>query len=531
MKNKILLGGLSLLLCLTMTACGNSNENTAINSLSNQLDRTNNSVASIKEISESDFDIAEDVMDKFADENYADNLQRNINITKNALLQEQLYKQEVLDKTAKIKNYLSRDDIKLAKKQTSALKDLTNSLSKYNYNVAYSGNEYNSTFRNYNSMKRYADRNTYRLNAKLNKLACNSNARCSYYENLLNTLNQVENVLGIQDDNTQLPNTIIDNKTQTDNNSIIENQNNKTNIDSYQNDKNSTDFNTINTIDDRKKESINNDNIDNQQNINANNQNNPTNQNYQRNRYQYNNLGRRNIFNPNRNTDTYGPMNRNIDTYRDNNYNGLNNGIYNNGIYNGGYNNFNSNNYNRMNTPFLQQDVQNEILDDNNPENPLQNKLPASETSVLSTQPLITNLDNKVDNKKVDEMKTDLQPEQNVKIDNNKKDNKSNVEKIKLGEKRFEEYQDETIKENKPNNFQQNIIKSNCENCEELTTSTNEIKRNKKKEIDRNDYSVKTMEKEKQFHIEMGQNNEIVNEIKDDEGSKNNKTSNKIENI
>lgn len=398
MKKKILLGGLSILLCLTMTACGNSDETSAITSLSNQLDRTNNSVASIKEVSESDFDVAEDVMDRFTDENYSDNLQRNINITKNALLQEQLYKQEVLDKTAKIKNYLSRDDIKLAKKQTTALKDLTSSLSKYNYNVAYSGNEYNSTFRNYNTMKRFADKNTYRLNAKLNKLACNSNARCSYYENLLNTLNQVENVLGIQDDNIQISNEIVKDNTQI-NNDTTENQNNKTNIDTYKNNNiNNDSSNTVTNDNLNNTSNTGNDNagnVNNQQNNNLNNQNNSANQNrlnenYQRNGYPYNNLGRRNIFNPNRNTDTYGPMNRNIDTYRNNNFNGLNNGIYNNGVYNNGVynngynNNFNSNNYNRMNTPFLQQDAMQEnnlncdTPDCANTDNSLQNELPTN---------------------------------------------------------------------------------------------------------------------------------------------------------
>ena len=67
---------------------------------------------------------------------------------------EQLYKANVMYETAKIKRYLAKEDVKLAKNQVSAIKDLTASLSKYNNSVAYSGNEFNSTYRNYNKMKK-----------------------------------------------------------------------------------------------------------------------------------------------------------------------------------------------------------------------------------------------------------------------------------------------------------------------------------------------------------------------------------------
>ena len=346
MKGKIFLGMSALVLSLALAGCGGNSEANAVNNLSSQLDKTNNSIATVREYSETDLDLTKETLDKLATDENCERIQRNVQVAKNALMAENYYRNSVMNETAKIKQYLSRGDIKLAKNQVSALKDLSASLSKYNNNVARSSSEFNSTFRNYNNSKRSANKNPERINARLNKIACNSNARCAYYENLLNTLNQVEEILGIYN-NQNLPN----------NNQIIENENE---LENSENENNAIDNNETNeenngglvkNIDTYRQDVNNTNNINNVNNLPTNNNLNNTNfaNNYPNtpagnNNMMYypdNMIGRRHVLNPNRNTDTYGPTIRNIDTYRGNgNY-------YNNG-YNYGYN---SNNFNRMTMP------------------------------------------------------------------------------------------------------------------------------------------------------------------------------------
>lgn len=456
MKGKIILSGLSLLLCVTLTACGSSSETAAVTNLANQLDKTNNSIASIKQVADTDIDMTEEMLDKLATENKNESVQKNLNITKNTLMLEQLYKANVMYETAKIKRYLAKEDVKLAKNQVSAIKDLTASLSKYNNSVAYSGNEFNSTYRNYNKMKKTANKNAERVNAKLNKLACNSNARCSYYENLLNTLKQVEDVLGIQDDYVALPpyeNTPDSNITQPTPENGTENIENEITNETPEVD-NSTDENTLNNINkedetnkednNQKNKSIKNiDTFDNQAKNKTNNLNNvndsQNNQTYNKNvaptpyvspapyqgntppytnmmpPYQgsnmvnnpnyYNAIGRRHVLNPNRNTDTYGPTMKNIDTYR-NNYE-FNNGIYNgnyginNGINNGSNNGiYNSNNINRLTYPMAStKEVKDEKIDEVKDET---NKIEPEKRIEEFENETKENLDNEIKIKEID---------------------------------------------------------------------------------------------------------------------------------
>ena len=456
MKGKIILSGLSLLLCVTLTACGSSSETAAVTNLANQLDKTNNSIASIKQVADTDIDMTEEMLDKLATENKNESVQKNLNITKNTLMLEQLYKANVMYETAKIKRYLAKEDVKLAKNQVSAIKDLTASLSKYNNSVAYSGNEFNSTYRNYNKMKKTANKNAERVNAKLNKLACNSNARCSYYENLLNTLKQVEDVLGIQDDYVALPpyeNTPDSNITQPTPENGTENIENEITNETPEVD-NSADENTLNNINkenetnkednNQKSKSIKNiDTFDNQAKNKTNNLNNvndsQNNQTYNKNvaptpydnptpyqgntppytnmmpPYQgsnmvnnpnyYNAIGRRHVLNPNRNTDTYGPTMKNIDTYR-NNYE-FNNGIYNgnyginNGINNGSNNGiYNSNNINRLTYPMAStKEVKDEKIDEVKDET---NKIEPEKRIEEFENETKENLDNEIKIKEID---------------------------------------------------------------------------------------------------------------------------------
>ena len=424
MKGKIFLGMSALVLSLALAGCGGNSEANAVNNLSSQLDKTNNSIATVREYSETDLDLTKETLDKLATDENCERIQRNVQVAKNALMAENYYRNSVMNETAKIKQYLSRGDIKLAKNQVSALKDLSASLSKYNNNVARSSSEFNSTFRNYNNSKRSANKNPERINARLNKIACNSNARCAYYENLLNTLNQVQEILGIYN-NQNLPN----------NNQIIENENE---LENSENENNAIDGNETNeenngglvkNIDTYRQDVNNTNNINNVNNLPTNNNLNNTNfaNNYPNtpagnNNMMYypdNMIGRRHVLNPNRNTDTYGPTIRNIDTYRGNgNY-------YNNG-YNYGYN---SNNFNRMTMPVGPLEMNNNESNINE-NKPTENVEIGNNTQQNLNENLIENVNGNKETIKLNEAQQEEKLEENV-------------EGLKdIAEKRIEEFED-----------------------------------------------------------------------------------------
>lgn len=299
---KFIIGMTGIALCVCLTACGTSNTTSSISSLSNQLDSTANAVSSVSTISPSDIGIS--------NESKNEDIYNNSQMTQRSLLNEQYYKTEILDKTAKIKNQLS--DITLSKMQKSAIKDLTSTLNKYTSSVTNTKHEMNSSAKAISSMKKNVSKNEDKLYAKYNRLACNSNIRSAYYENILNTLDEIERCLNLDcencapQDQEQQNNTSEETSDQKQTKSLL-----TKNIDTYNNnttDEDSTDENTTQTPEPRKNRN-----------------------NYANNPYSYNrNYNRLNRFNSSRNTDTYGPNYRNIDTYGGNRYNGYN-----------GYNGFN----------------------------------------------------------------------------------------------------------------------------------------------------------------------------------------------
>lgn len=198
MKNKVVLGAIVLLLCVTTLGCNNSSNAMIKTNLSSQLNKTNNSIATVKSVSASDVELNNKT--QITDERKSANFQNTLARAQNSLEAERYLKGEIQHKTAFIKKYLQKEDLKLKRTELNALKDLTATLSAYNDNVARSSNEFNSTYRNYNTMKKGAFKNIDRVNAKLNKIASNSNARCAYYINILSTLDEMEGILGIDEE-------------------------------------------------------------------------------------------------------------------------------------------------------------------------------------------------------------------------------------------------------------------------------------------------------------------------------------------
>lgn len=390
---KIFLGVMAVTLSLALTACGTSANSATITNLGNQLDETANTVSNIQTVNPTDLNLTKNMLETMSNASNS-KLYSNAYNTQQNLINEEYYKTDILKKTANIKNSISKD-IKLSKAQITAVKDLTSSLAKYTNSIAYTQGEMTNAIKSISSMKKNIDKNSDKINAKLNRLACNSNSRSSYYENLLNTLEQLETCLDVEDDTTSQNIQTLDNKTDNSDNAsdTTDNEQDDTNnnIDTYR---------PGNKKYKKRKYCPNcqpnypsnfNENINNARNYNQlYNPNTVNNGTYNNPTVPYGNVYNRfNRFNPSRNTDTYGPTMKNIDTYG---YNAANNGygygmngLYRNGVYgygngmfgnrynfgnglgygyryglagyngglNGAYSNkiYNSNNFNRMTMP------------------------------------------------------------------------------------------------------------------------------------------------------------------------------------
>ncbi|HIT62238.1 MAG TPA: hypothetical protein IAC38_02150 [Candidatus Caccovivens faecavium] len=478
MKNKMILGTLSLLLCVTMAGCSSSTSTMTKTNISSQLDKTNNSIATVKSVSASDVEIDNEKLDSIDSEQKCEQFKNNMARAQATINAENYYKDEILYKTALIKKYLQKEDLKLKKGELNALKDLNANLSNYNDNVARSSNEFNATYRNYNTMKRSASRNIDRVNAKLNKITCNSNTRCSYYINILNTLQSMEDILGIEDYDyyNNLKENFTDNELEND-----------------------IDYSTENNEDEKTEEvpNITNDNNDN------NSEQNDTKTNkwkLKKNIDTYRNeendelsISPDNII-TRRNTDTYGPFRRNIDTYCPYGYGtygmngmyGMNgygmNGMLNRGIYNNPYYNiYNSNNYNRLAEP-----VNTEMDED--------------EEKILNEDRMKEGIENSLKDDKTlkpkDKMKTDenITNELNAEFDDNQPIENKNINEIKDDKTEVSNVVDD-IKENMDNTKEiaQNLVedtKSNL-NTNDSETKIKSVSVLKVEEIDDNDERVK----------------------------------------
>lgn len=366
---KVILGTLALGMCLTLTACGTPAKTDAtISTLSNQLDHTANIISSVQTVSPTQ--ITAENMNEYASMN-AGNAQ-------NSLTNEEYYKLDILNKAAIIKNNLS--GLKLSKAQKFAVRDLTDDLSKYTNSVSNSKSELSTTLKAIESLKKNYTKNEDRITAKLNRLISNSNARLSYYQNILNTLSQLQQLIKT-DSGTQNPSNLgvkiadvkdVENKENTPTQTDKEDKSTKTtlqkNIDTYlpetkcpecgekvngkvcpncgkevvsnqQTNPINNPVAPINNMPINNGYYYNNANPANPYKFNSNNinhaaypygnygyyganfanngiYNNGYNGIYNNGMYNngfYNNAG---IFNPNRNTDTYAPYMRNIDTYK-----------------------------------------------------------------------------------------------------------------------------------------------------------------------------------------------------------------------
>ena len=179
---KIILSFTALVLCVALAGCGNQGEN-AISELGNQLDVTANAISTMPTTNPNSLNLSKDMLDAIATKDNGQAIYGNMLGTQQSLLNEEYVKTAILSRTAKVKNHLSKE-IKLSKAQSVAVKELTNSLSQYTNLVTDTKADASNTLKSISNLRGSLDKNSDKINAKINRLACNLNARLSFYENI-----------------------------------------------------------------------------------------------------------------------------------------------------------------------------------------------------------------------------------------------------------------------------------------------------------------------------------------------------------
>jgi len=320
MKKKFLIFGLCLAGSLSFIGCGTNQEATLTN-LANQIDLVGNTVTAVS------------------------NIERNITNSENNYYQRSKdvvkthnrYKTAILTKNVMIKDKIKDGNLKLSKENARALSELTKNLSSNARNLEGTKGECNVSIKEINRLSSSNKDSTSQISAKVTKLSNCLDSQSCYYKNLISNLNSIENILGIDDNSFDENFYSIDssenetNKEKTadsSDNSDKELQNllyqyllnNLTNNcpNGNCNNNNCLDGNCNNNCIDGNcyqnnciDENCNNLHTENNTCVGENCYNNYSGINTISNRY-------KNGFNPNRNTDSFYPWNRNIDTYRNN---------------------------------------------------------------------------------------------------------------------------------------------------------------------------------------------------------------------
>lgn len=312
---KIIIAGICGVLALTLVGCSSNNDGEALNSLNLQLDKVNNIVSST---STSEVNLVSPLNLGYTQNS---SLQEIKSTAYSNMMREEEIRQDVLALTGYLKS-LQSEKYKLGNSKATALNYLTSNLAKYSVNLQ---NTKSSVRNNVEKIKKFTSVRTVDANktrscyTELNNLM---QERAVYLNNLYNTMVEICEILNDSKVEENKNNDIT--KTTYEYQDNRQDINNKDFINQY--DKTSTNERDLKKDDNKKslRKNIdsynnglnnNNDNL-NTQTANPNNYNNDYYYNYNNpnmnNEYYYRNR----LFNPNRNTDTFYPRLRNIDTYR-----------------------------------------------------------------------------------------------------------------------------------------------------------------------------------------------------------------------
>ncbi len=306
MKKLLIFAGI-LATSLSIAGCSGTNESAVINRLSHQLDRTANTVNTINQDTSSDIAI-ENISRLFSDKATTSQisvLSEAYQSSANAASGARGLSNKINKKIINIKKSIA-GNIKLGNDNTGTINELTTSMQKYTSNLNKTKSEYKNAAK---AIYKIGEENeSEQLNVKLARLSCCVEARNCYMQNLLLTLENIENILNGLEDN-QNENEVVENE-QNDYQNDLETQNIQNNAQIQNQMPINQNYNANNGYYNQQPYYPNATNYGGANGYNGN-------FNYP---YAYGNgaggYGWRGGFNPDRNTDTYGPGVTNIDTYK-----------------------------------------------------------------------------------------------------------------------------------------------------------------------------------------------------------------------
>ena len=293
---KLVLSTVCGLMCLTLVGCSSSSQSKAITDLSSQLERMQNTVSSIS--TSEVYDVTPMSYNYLSSSNNSDVAGRTSTLmqnSQNALATHENLRNQINASCATLKATLGQK-YNLSKNQKNAIKTLTSALSKYNTEISNKSAGIKNATQIIKKYKNYDNINADQLNVGYTALNNAMQERIALFSNVLSTIDQVESVLN--------------NARQEDTTSQINQTKKVKNIDTY----NPAGTTEPQTVEYQNQMPANqNANYGYDQNYNYAGTNGYWNNGYWNNGYGY---YRNNGVNPGRNTDTYLPRYRNIDTYR-----------------------------------------------------------------------------------------------------------------------------------------------------------------------------------------------------------------------
>lgn len=193
MKKILLVSALCLSSSLLLFGCGNG-QDASLTNLANQIDLLNNTVNSVSAVSQEIPSLSS--LTKEQAINYSGIYQS----TKDIVANQNSYKTAILAKTSLIKNKIANKDLKLTNQNIKALTDLTQTLSKDTKRLNETKSEFKNSISDMNKSITANKSSISQVSAKINRLSnCMDTQNC-YYKNLLNTLNNIEEIMEIYDD-------------------------------------------------------------------------------------------------------------------------------------------------------------------------------------------------------------------------------------------------------------------------------------------------------------------------------------------
>lgn len=285
---KLVLSTICGVVCLTLVGCSSSQPQ-ALTDLSTQLERMQNTVSSIS--SSEVYDVTPMSYNYLSSSNNLDVAGRTSTLmqnSQNTLATHENLRSQINASCATLKATLGQK-YNLSKNQKKAIKTLTSALNRYSTEISNKSGDIKNATQIIKKYKSYDNINADQLNVGYTALNNAMQERIALFSNVLNTIEQVESVLN--------------NSRREDTTSQINQTKKVKNIDTY-NPAGTTEPQTV------EYQTPTNQNVNYQQNYNYTGTNGYWNNGYWNNGYY------RNSLNPGRNTDTYLPRYRNIDTYR-----------------------------------------------------------------------------------------------------------------------------------------------------------------------------------------------------------------------